>query len=123
MSDEELQGRIEGGFSGNSPDERAYRIVFDALRREPQYQLPTDFASRVIKGLHPVTSSSRDMVWLGVGIVSFIIAMAVAVAKTDFRINMGVLKFISGYPGLIAFGIVFVLALHWIDKRIVRRVV
>ena len=61
------------------------------------------------------------MVWLYLGIFSFIIAMAVAVALTGFKVNMGVLKFIASYPGLFVFGTIFILALHWIDRRAINK--
>ena len=59
--------------------------------------------------------------WLGLGIVSFAIAMVVAIAMTDFKLNFGVLKFISSYPGLIIFGALFILALQWLDKKLIPR--
>ena len=39
----------------------------------------------------------------------------------QFRVHVGVFKFITGYPGLIVFGIAFVLALQWVDKEVVRK--
>jgi hypothetical protein len=39
---------------------------------------------------------------------------------TNFKLNFGVLRFISGYPGLFVFGALFILALQWIDKKLIR---
>ena len=123
MNDEELQNRIEKGLIGESPDEKAYHMVFGVLKKEITYQLPSDFAGKVIRSMQTVSqqSTAREMVWLYAGLVSFMIAAGVAVAMTDFKINFGVLKFISGYPGLIVFGILFILSLQWIDKRFVKK--
>ena len=120
MTDEELQNKVEKGINGTSADERAYRRVFDILKHEPSIALSSGFASRVVDRLQRKSSTS-DVAWLTIGIVSFVIAMIVAIAMTGFTLNWGVFKFISGYPGLIAFGIAFVLMLQWIDKRLVRR--
>jgi hypothetical protein len=120
MTDEELQDQAEKGFNGNSVDERAYRRVFDVLRNEPSLELTSGFANRMVSVLQR-KSSRADVTWLAIGIVSFFIAMIVAIAMTGFTLNWGVFKFISGYPGLVVFGIAFVLALQWIDKTVVRR--
>ena len=121
MTDEELQDKIEKGLGGTTADERAYRRVFQALQREPSLKLSADFASRVISRIQTKPATSRDLVWMAVGIGSLTIALIVAIVLTGFSFNWGVFKFISGYPGLIVFGIAFILALQWIDKRIVRR--
>ena len=120
MTDEELQDIVEKGSQGHGADERAYRRVFDTLKREPSLELSAGFASRVVSKLQ-YKSSRSDVTWLAVGITSFLIAMIVAIALTGFTLNWGVFKFISGYPGLIAFGIAFVLMLQWIDKKVVRK--
>ena len=123
MNDEELQNKIEKGQIGNSPDEKAYHMVFGVLKKEITYQLPSDFAGKVIRSMQAVSqqSTAREMVWLYAGLVSFVIAAGVAVTMTDFKINFGVLKFISGYPRLIVFGILFILSLQWVDKKLVRK--
>ncbi len=44
-TDEELQQQIEQGASPNAGiDSHAYRKVFDALKRAPEYSLPFNFA-------------------------------------------------------------------------------
>ena len=123
MTDEELQNSIEKGFAGQGSDEEAYRRVFDTLKREPSFKLPSDFAGKVIRSLQPVPQPSaiRELAWLYVGLISFVIAAGIAIFLTGFTINLGVLKFISGYPGLILFGALFILALQWIDKRFVKK--
>ena len=123
MSEEELQNSIERGLAGNGPGELAYRTVFSALKQSPSYQLPSDFADRVLHRMEAVAekSSSRELVWLYVGLISFIIAAGIAIAMTGFKINFGALKFISGYSGLLIFGAAFILGLNWLDKKIIHK--
>jgi uncharacterized membrane protein len=66
-------------------------------------------------------SSSRDMVWLYLGIVAFVVATGVAIALTGFKIHVGAFRFVSGYSGLFIFGAAFILALQWIDRSFIRK--
>ena len=123
MTDEELQSNLEKNPVGESLDERSYRKVFQILRKEPSFQLTSHFANQVMSRLklHSDVSFQRDIYWLSAGIGGFIVAMIVTVVLTDFRFTLGGLKFIAGYPGLFVFGILFILGLQWIDKRIVHK--
>ncbi len=124
MTDEELQGRIEKGELSDNRDSRAYSKIFDALRREPEFKVPINLAERIVLRADLASrKSSRDMVWLYAGLAACFAAMIVAALLTNFKINFGALKFISGYPGLFVFGILFVLALQWVDRKIVRKAV
>ena len=111
----------DNGFDLDEMDKLAFSKVDRALKREPEFQLSPDFADRVIARMEVKPETSGDMVWLGVGIFAFIIAAIVAVASTDFKLNFGVLKFISGYPGLVVFGIIFILVLQWIDRKVIQK--
>ena len=123
MTDEELQNNIERNPVGESLEERSYRKVFTALRKEPAFQLTPHFANRVMGRLNLSVgvSSRKDLYWLYAGIACFVVAMIVTIALTSFRFTLGGLKFIAGYPGLFVFGIIFILGLQWIDKRIVHK--
>lgn len=121
MTDEELQNSIEKGAAPDGVDARAYARVFDALRKEPSFQLPANFAARVIEGIDFSPRRSTDVMWLYAGIFSCVVAMVVAILLTDFKITFGAFRFISGYPGLIAFAAVFILGLQWLDKKLVRK--
>lgn len=127
MTDEELQNSIEKGFKGKGLEARAYRTVFDAVEKEPSYKLPSNFADKVMVKIEVASkrSASRELVWLYVGLASFVIAAGVAMVLSNFDrlnfdgLNFGVLKFISGYPGLIIFGCLFILGLQWIDRKFI----
>ena len=120
--DEETQNQFEQNHPASDRiDAYAYKKVFDVLKQEPDFQLPANFADRIMARLEARRESSKDFVWLGIGIFSFVIAGVVAVVLTGFSLNFGAFKFITGYPGLIVFGIAFVLALQWVDKKVVRK--
>jgi hypothetical protein len=116
-NDKETDGRP-------NPDETdilAFSKVDRALKREPIFQLAPGFSDRVMARIDTSRVSSSDLVWMGAGILAFIVATIVAIAFTNFKLNFGVLKFISGYPGLVAFGVLFILVLHWIDKKVIQK--
>ncbi len=121
MKDEELQNKIdkEGSFV-EGIDGYAYKKVFDVLNQEPSFQLPINFADKVVQKIQAKRESSTDFLWFGVGISLFSIATIFTILLTNFKISFGALKFVSGYPGLFIFGAGFVLLLHWLDKKLVR---
>ena len=123
MTEEELQNNIERGSVGQGSDAEAYRRVFDALKKEPFFMLSSDFAGKVILRIRsvPQPTSTRELVWLYAGLFSFVIVTGISIFLTGFTINFGMLKFISGYPWLIVFGALFILALQWIDKHFVKK--
>jgi hypothetical protein len=122
MKDEERQIQIEkGNVANHDADSAAYRKVFDALRKEPSYQLSPPFVSKIVQQVllkKQQKELRKDYVWLGLGIFSFAIAFIVTFALTDFTLTSGVFKFISSYGGLMVFGVAFIFVLHWLDKRL-----
>lgn len=122
MSDEELQEQIERGDHSDSKDAKAYRLVFAALRREPAFRLRTTFADRVARRAFQVEArSSHEIVWLLLGLFSFVVALGLAMYLTGFKPSFGAFEFVSSYPGLFLFGALFVGLLQWVDKRIIRK--
>ena len=126
QSDEDLNKQFEhGDFSNEGIDARAYQKILDGLKREPEYMLPVYFADRLvtlIESKEKAKEIARDNLWLGLGLFSFVIALVVALVLTGFKVSVGAFRFFEGYLGLIAFGICFVLLLHWVDKKILRKV-
>jgi hypothetical protein len=123
---EELQKLFErGDFSNEGIDAQAFQKVFDALKQEPTYELPVYFADRLvtlIESKEKAKEISLDRFWLGVGLFSFVIALIVALALTDFKLSFGAFRFFAGYPGLVLFGIAFIALLNWVDKKIIRKI-
>ena len=121
MTDEELQSRIEKGQVGNSGDDLAYDIVFRALKREP-FQLPSDFALKVLDRYWVAKSNYRyDHVFLLIGLVLFMISCVVAFVLTDFKPQIPALAILGNRFGQVAFGLLIVLLLQWIDSKFVRK--
>lgn len=122
--DEELQKKIEGGVTPDNEDldTRAYQKVFRALKKDPGYEIPGQFAENV---LHRVVSKEKkglfnDYFWFFAGILFVLISSIVTIMLTGFRLNFGFLTQMSDYKGLALFGIVFIIFINWLDKRLVR---
>lgn len=121
MNDEELQRQIEQDAPVTGAEGRIYKSIFETLRREPDFNLSHSFADRVISRIESARESKAELIWMGVGIFCFMIAAWVAAFMSNYELNFGVMKFISGYPGLVVFGVALILALQWIDKKFVKK--
>ena len=122
-ADKKLQEKIEAGFSGlGSDDEKVYQQIFSALEKEPSFTLPASFAEGVVHKIQreQARAAKREYLWLCAGIILLIIAMVVAIVFTGFKISAGFLSGISAYKGLFVFGSVFILVLHWLDRKFIR---
>ena len=118
--EEELQHRIEKNqVNGGDQDSRAYRTVFDALQREPEFQLSSKFLDSVLHRME-ATEERSQYYWFAFVIMGFVFAAGVAVALTDFRPDFGFLKHISKFTGLFVFGAAFIILLHLVDKKLIQ---
>lgn len=119
--EEELQHQAEKGLVNESTeDARAYQRVFDALKKEPDFHVSLPFADRILALLEK-KEEQRDYWWMAAGIFLTVIALIVSLVLTSPHWNAGVFTFLSGYPGLVAFGIAFILLLQWVDKKIIKK--
>ena len=88
-TDEDLQKQFDrGDFSNEGIDAQAYEKVFDALKQKPEYTLPVYFADRLvtlIESKEKAKEISRDNLWFVLGLFSFVIALIVALALTEFQ--------------------------------------
>lgn len=121
MSDEDIQNRIQQGEHLPGVEGQAYRHVFDALQKEPGFVLPPTFADKVVRKITAAPERSYDVAWMIAGFSGCFIALVVAVLLTGFKVNLGVLGFVKDYTGLLLFGAAFLLALQWVDRRVVRK--
>jgi hypothetical protein len=121
MNDEEIQERAQRGETVSGPDGAAYRKVFQALGREPNFKLPPSFADRVMHRALGTSRKSIDMLWFYTGLFACLVALIVAVLMSGFKMNLALPGFVRNYPGFVVFGILFVLGLQWLDRRLVRR--
>lgn len=121
-ADEELQEKAERGETGTSVEERAYRKVFEVLKKDPDFHVSLPFADRVLARIEAErTSTQRDYWWMAAGIFLAVAGVAVTIVLTKATWTTGIFTFISGYRGLLIFGVAFILALQWIDRKIVRK--
>jgi hypothetical protein len=123
--EEELQKRVEGdtGNPEGDLDVKVYQKIFVTLSKTSEINISPSFADRIVQitSSKLIRESRRDLWWLGCGIAMLLIAFVVAIIYTGFKIDMGFLSAMADYKGLFIFGIVFVIALNWIDKRIVKK--
>ena len=118
--EEELQIQIERGLgTHDSEDALAYQRVFDSLKKEPNFHVSLPFADRLI-ALIEKKEERRDYWWMAIGIFLSVIALIVVLVITKVNWTTGAFTFVSKYYGLVVFGIVFILLLQWIDKKIVK---
>lgn len=103
-------------------DEKFEEVVLKALEKGASFELPSDFADRVVTMIHQKAVQKelkRDRWWFIGGIVGIVSALVFAFANVEFKPSVGVFTFFKGYWGLAIFGVLFVVALHVIDKRII----
>lgn len=123
--EEELQKNLEAGKhpEGDELDVKAYQSVFNALKQEPEFSLSSSFADKVVGIMVKKQQSKttfREYFWFGFGIFLMLIAFVVTLAMTDFKLDMGFLKGLNSFKGVIIFGIFFIGLLHWLDKKLIR---
>ncbi len=122
INEHELQRNVEQGKVANDIDAKAYEVVFDALKKEPDYRLPSGFADRVVKiaAQRSSGSASTEFIWLGIGVFLLIVAMIIVMTKITLPSDFGFLSTMSSYAGLFIFGIVFIGALQFIDRKFIQ---
>jgi hypothetical protein len=128
--EEELQQRAENeklyGVEKDDLDAKAYVEVFNVLKGIQGYEVPPKFADNVMDKItvkHGTKASifSNDYFWFGAGL-TLLMSLAVAtVMMTKVKIDMGFLNAMSAYKGLFIFGVLFVIVLNVLDKRLIRK--
>ncbi len=120
MTDQQLQQKIENGEVPKGADALAYQKVFSALRKDA-YHLPIGFADKVMAKLQQRPASLfKEYFWLAAGWVSFLIGTGVSIFLIDFNLSWGALRFLAGYPGLLALAALLIVVVQWLDKKLVR---
>jgi hypothetical protein len=120
--DEELQNKILSGLADDSNDGIAYKKVINALSTEPDFHLSLHFADNVLRQIErkEQKSTAREMYWLAAGIFVLSVGAVVGAILSGFKPSFGGFKFLASYPGLLAFGLAFILFIQWLDRKIVR---
>ncbi|GHN00217.1 hypothetical protein WSM22_17060 [Cytophagales bacterium WSM2-2] len=121
--DELIQIQVEEGSIPVGVDAEAYRMVFSALKKEVDFKLPDDFASRVASlAQAPAKKTDWDKIFLFGGLFAFAIAMIYAIAITKFTISAGAFLFLKDYSLLFALVIIVLISLQWLDKKLLRNI-
>jgi hypothetical protein len=119
--EEHLQQLAENNqFDLSDKDSRAYRRVFDVLRKEPEFQLSSNFSKLVLQHME-AGDGRHTYYWFAAAIAGFVITAGVAIGLTGFKPDFGFLKHASRFTGLFSFGAAFILVLQWIDRKIIQR--
>lgn len=122
LPDEDLQNKMEGNRPDVSEEGLAYKKVYAALSIEPEFRLSANFADNVVRQIDAkqARTATREMYWLAAGVGLLFTGALVGALLSGFRPTFGVFRFFGTYPGLFAFGTLFLLFLHWVDKKLVR---
>lgn len=120
----------------NDKADRIDKFIAKALEKEAPFELSPGFADRIVAMVESQSLQKemrRDRWWLVSGIVSLVAAFVAVlfyvlskgeplpkIELAPFRPSVGVFTFLSGYSGLVIFGICFVIALHVFDKLIIK---
>jgi hypothetical protein len=122
--EEKLQNEAEAGKGGKDLEARAYRKVFDALSKEPEYTLPPSFADKVVMMVQAETTrkaSGLEILLAVIGILFLLLTLGIAILVLQFKPDFGFLEGAEKFKGLFIFGMVFILLLQWLDKMLVRK--
>jgi uncharacterized membrane protein len=123
QEEEDIQHALESGSTplGNGREIAAYKAVFSSLSKLPELKTSSDIESivlaRIIKRRQQ--QSRRDYIWLSLGIFLLFIACIIAVAFSGVKMHTSFLTRIPDVTGIVIFGIVFVVALNRLDKKLV----
>ncbi len=105
-------------------DDKFADLVSNALEKQKEFELPHNFADRIIKAVQEkaaLREARRDRWWLIAGVAGMIAALVYAMVAVEFKPGVGVFTFFQGYWGVVTFGVLFVIVLHVIDKRLLKK--
>ncbi len=100
-------------------DEKFDKVINEVLKKEPPFELPYDFADRVVLKIQQKAveqEAQNDRWWMLLGILSIVGALAFVFTQVSFKLGVGVFTFLKGYAGLVIFGVLFVIVLQIIDR-------
>lgn len=122
-NEDELQRSVEQGDVASDMDSKAYEIVFQALKKEPETKLSPNFSDRIVEiaARRSSGSASKEFIWLGLGVFLLIVAMIVVMTKITMPKDFGFLSSMSSYAGLFVFGLIFIAFLNYLDRRFIHQ--
>lgn len=120
-SDELIQKQTEAGTPPTNVEGEAYRLVFDALQKEPGYKLSSNFASKVAAKAMANRGFNWDKFFLISGCLCFVCAIIYVIASIQATFTVSDLSYVSGYSGLLLFAIFFIALLNWVDRKWIKK--
>jgi hypothetical protein len=93
--------------------------IESVLMREPDFQLPSTFADRMVSMITAKQQTSRkwEIFWIAFTGFLFVVAVGVSVYLTGFKPSFSAFPFLNNYAGLIVFGALFIGFLNWVEKK------
>ena len=120
MTDEQLQEKIESGQTPVGKDAVAYQKVFNALQKEP-YQLPVDFADRLLVKLEQKPSSLfKEYFWMAAGWFILLLGAVVSIQWISFKFTWANFRFLAGYSRLAVLALLILVIVQRLDKRLLK---
>jgi uncharacterized membrane protein YhdT len=97
--------------------------IESVLMREPDFQLPTSFANRLVQMIDAKqkTASQWEIFWIAFAGFLFLVAVGVSIYLTGFKPSFSAFPFLNNYAGLIVFGVLFIGLLNWVERRFLRK--
>lgn len=98
--------------------------MFSALSKEPGYALSTSFADRIVQKVSEQKSeSSWDFFWFGFGIfclvAGLVASVVISIAYFGFKPDLGFLKSMTDYKGILALAIILIGIFNYVEKRVI----
>jgi len=126
LTDEDLQRMLEDGSDtpvSNKEDLEAYRLLFTELSKEPNINLPHNFASRVAAQVQAKSNRGSVMQFyllLGTGIAAITAVIYSLLLFTNYTIVSSFKVAIGPYKWAIGFIILSLLIIQYVDQKLVK---
>lgn len=129
--DKIIQGQLDNKLKntdfevepGHDEDEKIYRLVYQGLKKEPEYDLPHDFADKVVTKLQP--SGLARYLNPDQGLLVIFIPAIVALSFGIFslfksKIDLGALSMSSNMVITIIIGIICLILIQVADQKLLK---
>lgn len=124
LTEQEIQQLLEDGLKkpdSNDKDFNTYLALFDALKKEPKAGLPYYFPARItalIQVKHDLNIGFKFYL-LTLLVVFIVLTCIYGILSVIPQQNaLGILAMVLKYKGLLLFGTVVFLVVHYIDQRL-----
>jgi hypothetical protein len=129
LTDEEIQKLLEQSL--NIPDEldgdddtKAYQLLFDGLREEPEAGLPYNFSKKVVAQVQHARNHRQDVklyVFMAIGIVFGVAIVAAFIAVFNYKAGVQLVTILDTYKWVVIFMIAGVLGIQYLDQGLLKK--